>query len=210
MQERYEDVLEVKSSNGHARFGGKLRFPADKEGLFGTFVQLPDLVVEPIVVILIEFLVFQHPVGEILDLESPHADVDVVFLEDHPHEPFHNIVHARCPYFNIVSANLHLHCRHFLIQLGTHLLQDVTPDLALNAPIGGVFALVQLEQVALHDLLGAYAGEPASLVSLVDCDEMGADVLVDEFLVVEDVLDFFLGVIIELGYRRNTMVRNCL
>ena len=70
-------------------FWFEVRGFGSEKGFLSFGVYLPNLIVEPIVVIIVELLVFGNPVSELFELEGACFGVNLIISEDSSGESFY-------------------------------------------------------------------------------------------------------------------------
>ena len=89
-------------------FGAKLRLLKCEKRPLSGLVNLPDFIVETIIVVVIEIFVLPHPVCELGQLECTSDNVDVVLFEDIAGKLLHDVMDAGCFYLHIIVSHLEL------------------------------------------------------------------------------------------------------
>ena len=78
------------------------------EWLIGLPVNLPDFVMESIVVVVVEFFVLLHPVGKVPQLEGALPSVDAILFKDSAGKFLDDVMNAGRLHFHVIIAHLQL------------------------------------------------------------------------------------------------------
>ena len=100
-----EDIFFLNRSGGYMSFGLILDVIDKIERLLEGSIYFPYLIMEAVIIIIIKFFVFSHPICKLFEFKSSMIDIYAVLFENCPCELLYYMMNTCSFHFHIIVPN---------------------------------------------------------------------------------------------------------